>query len=45
MRLKYKQPLFTDIVSGKRVYEYVDCYGDSYMKTSRWSSYAVKMEK
>ena len=33
---------FTDIVAGKAVYYYEDCYGDTDLKDSRWSFFAVK---
>ena len=32
---------FTDTVSGKPVNYYKDCYGDWYMKESRWSPFSV----
>lgn len=36
---------FTDTVSGKAVYYYEDCYGDVYLKDSRWSLFAVPKGK
>ncbi len=33
---------FTDGVSGKTVCYYKDCYGDVWMKDSRWSFFGVK---
>lgn len=32
---------FTDTVSGKVVYYYRDCYGDVWMKESRWGMFRV----
>ncbi len=36
---------FTDMVSGKQVRKYRDCYGDLWMKESRWALFAVKCER
>lgn len=33
---------FTDTVTGKPIYYYMDCYGDVWMKTSKWSLFSVK---
>ena len=33
---------FTDVVSGKAVCVYVDCFGELWMKDSRWSFFRVK---
>ena len=40
--LEKKQDLFRDCVSGKMVSEYVDVYGASFMKDSRWSFFKVE---
>jgi hypothetical protein len=32
---------FTDTVSGQRVYSYCDCYGEVWLKDSRWSLFRV----
>ena len=40
--LKYVCYSFTDRVSGKSVDIYVDCFGDYYLKDSRWSFFAVQ---
>ena len=39
--LQYKYRCFIDVVSGKSVNMYIDCYGDLYMKDGRWSFFAV----
>lgn len=36
---------WTDGVSGKTVSYYQDCFGDMYMKDSRWSFFGVKVER
>lgn len=36
--------LFTDHISGNKVYSYTDCYGNKWMKDSRWGLFSVKME-
>ena len=41
--LTYVMFLFTDIVDGHSVNEYIDCYGDKYMKNSKWGSFSVKI--
>lgn len=33
---------FADVVSGKKVCTYVDCFGDYYLKDSRWAFFAIK---
>lgn len=35
---------WTDAVSGKAVSYYEDCFGDVYMKDSRWSLFKVKVD-
>jgi hypothetical protein len=45
LSLQWKCNLFTDSVSGKTVSLYVDCYGDEYMKESRWGLFSVKREQ
>ena len=35
---------FTDIVEGKGVYYYRDCYGRVYMKNSKWALFSVAVE-
>jgi hypothetical protein len=32
---------FTDLTAGRSVYYYEDCYGDIWLKTSRWSLFRV----
>ena len=39
--LQYQYDAFTDVVSGKRVAIYSDCYGDLWMKDGRWSLFRV----
>jgi len=39
--LTYQYRCFRDVVSGKYVNMYIDCYGDLYMKDGRWSIFAV----
>lgn len=33
---------FVDVVSGKTVSVYCDCFGDLYLKDSRWALFKVK---
>jgi len=40
--LQFHYSAFTDVVSGKMVNVYVDCYGDLWLKDSRWSLFKVK---
>jgi spore germination protein YaaH len=40
--LKYASTLFTDVVSGKKVCLYIDCYGEQWMKDGRWAFFRVK---
>lgn len=40
--LKYHYYAFTDVVSGKPVSVYYDCYGDLWLKDGRWSLFRVK---
>ena len=40
--LKYTGHAFTDTVSGKGVKYYRDCFGDVWMKESRWGLFRVK---
>lgn len=42
MTLKFVEFKFTDAVTLKPVYLYVDCYGDKWMKTSRFALFRVK---
>ena len=42
LTLKYISPAFTDSVSGKPVSYYKDCYGEVWMKESRWGLFRVK---
>lgn len=35
---------FTDVVSGKPIYYYIDCFGVTWMKESRWDFFAVISE-
>jgi hypothetical protein len=39
--LKFHYSSFQDCVSGKQVNMYVDCFGDLYLKDSRWSFFSV----
>lgn len=41
--LEQREFMFTDVVSGKSVYKFVDCYGDAWMKDSRWSLFKVRL--
>ena len=43
--LKFKRDTFRDIVSGKMVSIYEDCYGVELMKDSRWSLFRVKYQR
>ena len=45
LSLKRTAYAFTDSVSGKAVYYYEDCYGDIWMKDSRWGFFAVPRRK
>ena len=40
--LTKKEFMFTDTVSGLAVYSFTDCYGDKWMKDSRWGFFSVK---
>lgn len=42
LSLEKKGYAFSDAVSGKKVFYYKDCYGDWYMKESRWSLFSVR---
>ena len=44
MTLKYLDYAFTDTVSGNSVNYYEDCYGDIWLKESRWGFFAVLSE-
>ena len=39
--LKFVRHEFNDKVSGLRVSSYFDCYGDVWLKDSRWSFFRV----
>ena len=39
--LKFHYFAFSDVVSGKSVNVYVDCFGDLWMKDGRWSLFRV----
>ena len=39
--LKFHRYCFRDVVSGKDVNIYIDCYGYLYMKDNRWSFFSV----
>lgn len=39
--LRYQYNDFRDVVSGKMVAVYSDCYGDLWMKDGRWSFFRV----
>lgn len=39
--LEFYYECFTDVVSGKKVNMYIDCFGDLYLKDSRWSFFSV----
>ena len=41
--LKLEGFAFNDIVSGNSVYYYIDCYGDRYLKESKYSLFKVKL--
>ena len=40
--LEYRGFAFTDIVTGEGVFFYEDCFGDVWMKNSRWGLFRVK---
>lgn len=40
--LEFVQSEFMDVVSGKQVCRYRDCFGDEYLKDSRWSTFRCK---
>jgi len=40
--LIYVEDVFIDVVSGKQVKVYRDCYGEYWLKDSRWSLFQVK---
>lgn len=42
LTLKYVRHAFNDAVSGGSVDVYVDCYGDHWMKSGRWSFFKVR---
>lgn len=42
LTLKYEYQSFRDMVSGKMVSVYSDCYGDLWLKDSRWSLFKVR---
>jgi hypothetical protein len=42
--LKYAGYAFRDQVSGDSVYYYTDCFGERWMKTSRWAFFRVLKE-
>lgn len=41
--LKYQGDYFTDVVSGRMVCLYKDCYGDIWQKDGRWALFRVRM--
>ena len=45
LSLENKGYAFQDAVSGKSVFYYKDCYGDWYMKESRWSLFSARAFK
>lgn len=40
--LKFRGFAFNDIVTGEAVFYYEDCFGEIWMKNSRWSFFRVK---
>ncbi len=40
--LEYHYDSFRDVVSGKMVSVYCDCYGDLWLKDSRWALFKVR---
>lgn len=42
LSLKWQYSAFRDVVSGEMVSVYRDCYGDLWLKNSRWSLFRVK---
>ena len=44
LTLEFQYHDFMDAVSGKMVNVYIDCYGDLYMKDSRWALFSVKKD-
>jgi hypothetical protein len=42
LSLENKGYAFQDAVTGKGVFYYKDCYGDWYMKKSRWSLFSAR---
>ena len=43
--MKYSGYLFTDVVSGKDVNEYIDCFGQYWMANNSYNLFRVKKEK
>ena len=39
--LKFRYFAFRDVVSGKNVNVYIDCFGELWMKDGRWSLFRV----
>ena len=45
LTLKRTGYAFTDAVDGSPVYYYKDCYGDVWLKNSRWGTFKVKANR
>ena len=43
--LKFQYQAFRDVVSGKMVNVYIDCFEELYMKDNRWSLFSVKKDR
>ena len=43
--LKFQRQAFRDVVSGKMVNVYIDCFEELCMKDNRWSLFSVKKDK
>jgi len=43
LTLNFIETRFVDIVSGKSVNLYEDCYGNKYLKDGRWSLFKVEL--
>lgn len=45
LTLEFVSSRFRDIVSGKMVCEYKDCYGNRFLKDSRYSFFKIEENK
>ena len=42
--LEYYEFGFIDVISGETVCYYIDCYGNKFMKDSRWSLFEIEVK-